>query len=117
MPEWDWSTPGPVPTVRPGDIRNAFKVLQPMRQSGKKGIFGFHTSPFEPGCNVAAALMRTDFLLLAVEQEELTKWLCVDNLPDAVFEVAATYPVTIRDDSSLDFEMGSYIAALNGVGR
>jgi hypothetical protein len=117
MPEWTWTTPGPVPTVKPGDIRNALTVLQPIRQ--KKGIFG--DPRLEAGCdpssNVAAVVMRTNFLLLALDQEELAKWRGTDTLPDTAFEVSATYPVTIRDDRSLDFEMGSYIAALNGVGR
>ena len=35
MADWDFG-PGAVPNVQPGDIRNALKVLQPIRQSGRK---------------------------------------------------------------------------------
>jgi hypothetical protein len=64
--------------------------------------------------NIAALVLRTNLLLFAVEQDELAKWRGTNILPDAAFEIAATYPVRIRDDRSIDLDMKSYIAALVG---
>ena len=113
MSVWNFS-PGPVPNVRPGDIRNALTVLQPIRQSGKKGIFGDPRlqAGCDPNSSLPAVVMRTTILLAALDQEVLAKWRELSPLPDKVFQVAATYPLTCREDKSYDFDMPSFIAAL-----
>ena len=55
--------------------------------------------------NISAACMRTSILLIALERGLLEG----DTLPDTVFQVAATYPLTVGDDMKLD--ISSFITA------
>jgi len=61
---------------------------------------------------MAAVVMRTNILLLALDQDVLAKWR--DATPDPVFAIVATYPITCREDKSFDFDMGSFITVLEG---
>jgi hypothetical protein len=60
--------------------------------------------------------MRTTILRVALDQGVLAKWREGDALRDIVFQVIAMYPITCRDDRSLDFDMNSFIAALEAPG-
>jgi hypothetical protein len=117
LTDWDFG-PGTVPTVQPGDIRNALKVLQPIRQSGRKGIFGDPRlrAGCDPSSNVPAVWMRTNLLLVALDQEVLAKWREPGTLLDRAFEVIAMYPITCRDDRTVDFDMDGFITALEASG-
>jgi hypothetical protein len=116
MPEWDFA--GPVPTVQPGDIRNALGVQQHRRESGQKGIFGNPRvrAGCDPSPEISAVITRTTILLIALDQGVLAKWREGDALRDIVFQVIATYPITCRDDRSLDFDMNSFITTLEASG-
>jgi hypothetical protein len=93
---------GPVPVVQPGDIRNAVAVLQPIRRSGKKGIFG--DPRLRDGCAPGSDL------------PSVAKLREADPLPDAVFQIVATYPITCGEDNTFDFDMPGFIAALEASG-
>jgi len=107
-----------VPNVQPGDIRNALEVLQPLRRRGQRGIVGDPRlrAGCDPSSDISAVLLRTNLLLVALDQEGLAKWREADTLPDTSFQTVATYPITCRDDMTIDFDMDGFIAALEASG-
>ena len=60
--------------------------------------------------------MRTNLLLVALDQEVLAKWREPGTLPDRAFEVVAMYPITCWDDRTVDFDMDGFITALGASG-
>jgi hypothetical protein len=114
LTEWSWGDPGAVPTVQPGDIRVAFEVLEPLKQRVPPGIVGVPglADRFDPSYKHSAVMMRTGILMTALEKGWLARpegerW-------DAVFEVAATYPLTFEEDKLLD--PSGFLAALGTAG-
>lgn len=111
--------PGPVPVVQPGDIRKALPVIKPLRgRSTPHGIFGAPHIAGDLGSNpnLPAIMFRTGFLLVALDQEDLATWREPDAIPDPVFTIAATYPVTHKEDGTFDLDMKDFVAALKAAG-
>jgi hypothetical protein len=116
LSEWD-SGPGVVPAVQPQDIRNALEILGPLKRLGITGIVGLKGRSLadccDPSSDISAVCMRTGVLLIILEKG-LSNWREGDTLPDAVFQVAATYPLTFGEDKNLN--INSFLTALGGQG-
>jgi hypothetical protein len=120
MPEWDFGI-GPVPTVGADDLRTALEAIIPFRRRDVKtaGIWGIANPRWvEPlrdsPCNIAAICMRASILAIALERAVLGKWREGDTFQNTVFQVAATYPWTVKANREMDFDFEGFIAALEG---
>jgi hypothetical protein len=114
---------GPIPTVQPGDIRIVLPLIHRARQMHQKddikGAIGFAPNAYtgvNPNSNLAAVWLRTTLFLSFIEKvEALAKWRKLDNIPDAVFAVVATYPITIQEGKDTKFNVNSFVAALQNA--
>ena len=106
--DWNFHTPGPVPPVQPDDIENALAVILPIRRQEPGPGVGIGTSLFaercDPSSNIAAVGMRAMVVEMALRAAMLDKWrLEGDRLDKRVYEVAATYPLTLEGLDLADF--------------
>ena len=106
--DWNFHTPGPVPPVQPDDIENALAVILPIRRQEPGPGAGICTSLFaercDPSSNIAAVGIRAMVVEVALQAGVLDKWrLEGDGLDRRVYEVAATYPLTLEGLDLADF--------------
>jgi hypothetical protein len=103
MDPFSWfSGRGPVAPVDPADLRSVWEMqhnaqrnapnLAPNQTAAISS--GLYQQACSPGADVAAVWYRVSMLqLLAGPSGLLTPWLHDDELPDAVFNLAATFPM------------------------
>lgn len=115
MPGWDFDT-GAVPMAQADDIRTALAVIIPIRRSNIKGIVGSRDPQWldllTSGRNMAGICTRATFVLIATEGGLLDKWREGDSFEDVVFQVAATFPLTIKENREMDFDFEGFVKAL-----
>ena len=110
--DWNFHTPGPVPPVQPDDIENALSVILPIRRQEPGPEVGICTTLYaercDPSSNVAAVGMRATLVEVALQAGLLDSWrLEIDRLDRRVYEVAATYPLTLEG-----LDLGDFVEAL-----
>lgn len=124
MSDWRPTSPGPAPTVAPGDLKAALATLLPITRSIRaskegEGAVGISDSLFkdvcQPGANLAAVSLRAVLLEMALETGALDRLRNGDELPDSVFEIAAAYPFIVRTQDP-SFEFGAFVQALQQTG-
>jgi len=89
-----------VTAVNPDDLRKVWTVMRdlesrtPAGQTGSLGS-GLYERACSPGANVVAVWYRASMLevLQMLPGSPLTPWSHGDNLDDAVFQIAATFPM------------------------
>ena len=114
---------GPIPPVQPGDIRIFLPALQRVKQLHEKGdskgaigVAPTALAGLDPNSNLPAVWLRTALFLNFIEKEEtLAKWRKLDNIPDAVFRVVATYPITVEEGKDTKFDVKGFVAALQNA--
>ena len=93
---------GPVPTVDPVDLRSVWEMgrqmknqLQPGLQSSSGVVIGaeFYERACSPGANVGAVWYRVSQISLLQMLGMLAPWIHEGVVADAVFKVAATFPM------------------------
>lgn len=98
---------GPIPTVNPGDLRGVWELMRETHAEflgnrepelgGQQPAIGICVSLLaqacSPGANVLAVWARSALLGILVHQGLLTSWQRGTQLDDAVFDVAATFPI------------------------
>ena len=98
---------GPIPTVNPGDLRGVWELVQETQAEslgnrepepgGQQPGIGIDVRLLgqvcSPEANVLAAWARSILLGILVHQGLLTSWQRGTQLDDAVFDVAATFPI------------------------
>jgi hypothetical protein len=103
--DWNFDTPGPVPTVKPNDVRVAWEVFAATRAERKEGWIGISATAFADRCdsasNIEAIAVRAMIVATELQMGALDKWRKDDGLDDRVFEVAATCSIT-RSADGLD---------------
>ncbi len=93
----------PIPTVTPGDLRGVCELVHEARaeSGGQQPAISIDikllTQVSGPGADVLAVWVRSVLLYSLVEQGRLTSWRCGTQLADAVFDVAATFPIPRSD--------------------
>jgi len=100
-----WSAPGhEVAAVNPDDLRNVwrlFRDVQAHTPAGQSGSIdgGMYKSVCSPEANVMAVWYRASMLgmLQMLPESPLTPWTHDGKLDDAVFQVAATFPMKKMD--------------------
>ena len=100
--EWSLDTPGPVPTVKPNDVKVAWAVFAATRAEASQGAVGISTKLFaercDPASDIGAVGVRAMIVATALQMGALEKWRKGDGLDDRVFEVAATCSITRTAD-------------------
>ena len=112
MSDWNFHTPGLVPPVQPDDIENALAAILPIRRQEPGPGVGISTTLYadscDPSSNVAAVGTRAMLVAVALKAGLLDKWrLEGDRLDRRVFEVAATYPLTLEG-----LDLGDFVEAI-----
>jgi hypothetical protein len=103
---------GWVATVDPVDLRSAWNMVRSFQplipdQQGSISI-KFYERACSPGADVMAVWHRLSRLQLLCQQGHLSAWLRDDEPVEAVFQVAATFPMpkmepgVVRQGPSLD---------------
>jgi hypothetical protein len=101
------TTGGPIPTVNPGDLRGVWELMRETSAEflrnrepelgGQQPAIGICTSLLARVCspegNVLAVWARSALLWTLVHQGLLTAWQRGTQLDDAVFDVAAAFPI------------------------
>lgn len=89
-----------VTAVNSGDLRNVWKMMRDLEArtpAGQTGSLssGLYKSACSPGANVVAVWYRASMLevLQMLPGKPLTPWSREGELDDAVFKVAATFPM------------------------
>lgn len=77
----------PIPAVDPEDVKRVWKLIPPWRPGNDQ------QSACSPGADVSAVTLRTNMIDTLNTHELLTPWKHGEELDDAVFRVAATFPV------------------------
>jgi hypothetical protein len=103
LSEWTFHTPGPVPTVKPNDVKVAWEVFAATGpERTQEGAVGISTKLFADRCDpfseVMAVGVRAMIVEAALQAGALDKWRKNDGLDDTVFEVAATCLITRTAD-------------------
>ncbi len=103
---------GPIPTVNPGDLRGVWELMSKIRaeflgnRQPEPGLIGIDISLLAQACSPEANLLalwaRGALLGILVDQGLLTSWQDGTQLDDAVFEVAATFPIPGLDRFDAD---------------
>jgi len=89
-----------VAAVNPDDLRNVWTMMRDLEAhtlAGQSGSIssGLYESACSPGANVVAVWYRASILgvLQMLPGNPLTPWSHEDELDDAVFQIAATFPM------------------------
>src|SRR6266478_8541295 len=89
-----------VAAVNPNDLRNVWTMMRDLQahaQAGQSGSIssGLYESACSPGANVVAVWYRASILgvLQMLPGNPLTPWSHGGELDDAVFQIAATFPM------------------------
>ena len=102
-PEWSLDTPGPVPAVKPNDVKVAWEVFAATRaERTSQGLVGLSARLFadrcDPTSDIGAIGVRAMIVATALQMGALEKWRKGDGLDDRVFEVAPTCSITRTAD-------------------
>jgi len=95
---WE-SQEGDVPGVNPADLRKVWQLFSDVqaRNLGQSGSIGnsVYASVCSPGADVMAVWYRTSMVALMTKMmpELLAQWTHDGQFDDAVFQVAATFPM------------------------
>ena len=112
---WE-SQEGDAPAVNPDDLKKVWQFCGDFeaRNPGQCGSIGstVYQSVCSPGADVASVWYRASMLWVLKEMmpEQLAYWTHDGHLDDAVFEVAATFPMqkmktsVVREGSPFDVE-------------
>lgn len=98
---------GPIPAVNPADLRGVWERIHEMntellenrdpKPGGQQTAIGIDASLLAQACNpeanVLAVWARSSLLGILVDQGLLISWQRGTQLDDAVFDVAATFPI------------------------
>jgi hypothetical protein len=98
---------GPIPSVNPGDLRGVWELMHETHAeflrnaepelAGQQTAIGIDVRLLarvcNPEANVLAVWARSAMLGILVHQGLLTSWQRGTQLDDAVFDVAATFPI------------------------
>ena len=108
--KWEFPAEGPVPTVKPNDVKVAWEVFAAARPHQiQEGTVGISPAVFADSCdhasNVAAVGIRAMIVEAALQAGALDRWGKDDGLDDRVFEVAATCSITRTADG---FDIGDF---------
>jgi hypothetical protein len=120
-----FSDQGPVAAVDPGDLRSVWEMQRDFQrnapnhapnQTGSIDI-SLYQRACSPGAEVGAVWYRVSMLqLLAGPIGLLTPWLHDGELPDAVFKLAATFPMNKLSvgevNQGLPFDVQGFIKQL-----
>ena len=89
-----------VAAVNPDDLRNIWTMMRGLEAHAQAGQSesisgGLYESACSPGANVVAVWYRASILgvLQTLPGNPLTPWSREDELDDAVFQIAATFPM------------------------
>ena len=88
-----------VATVNPNDLRNVWTMMHDLEARALAGSGSISSALYEsvcsPGANVVAVWYRASILgvLQTLPGNPLTPWSHEDELDDAVFQIAATFPM------------------------
>ena len=89
-----------VAAVNPNDLRNVWTMMRDLQARAQAGqsesiSSGLYESACSPGANVLAVWYRAFILevLQTLPGNPLTPWSQGDELDDAVFQIAATFPM------------------------
>jgi len=101
--DWKFDTLGPVPTVKPNDVKVAWEVFAAtMAERTQEGAVGISTKLFadrcDPASDIGAIGVRAMIVATALKMGALDEWRKNDGLDDRVFEVAATCLITRTAD-------------------
>ena len=112
--EWTFHTLGPVPAVKPNDVKVAWEVFASVRpHHTSEGAVGVSTTLFadrcDPASDVRAVGVRAMIVEAALHAGVLDKWRKDDTLDETVFEVAATCSITLTADG---FDLRDFNEAL-----
>ena len=88
---------GPIPPVDPADLRSVWEMLREVqaRRPGEHIIIGdeIYKRACSPGANVEAVWFRSSLIGMLDMLGMLRPWIHEGVVADAVFKVAATFPV------------------------
>jgi hypothetical protein len=114
---------GDVPAVKPDDLKSVWRLFGDMnaRNPGQSGAAGdsVYKSVCSPGADALSVWYRASMLALAIKMRPdlLAPWIRDDQPDNAVFEVAATFPMEkmrtgiVRE--GLPFDVEEFVAATN----
>jgi hypothetical protein len=111
---WEQQT-GDVPAVKPDDLKSVWRLFGGQSRSTGENVY---KSVCSPGADVRSVWYRASMLTLTIKMNPdlLARW--IDGQPDdAVFEVAATFPMEkmqigiVRQE--LPFDVDKFVAATN----
>ena len=116
---WEQQT-GDVPAVKPDDLKSVWRLFGDMkaRDSGAAGD-SVYKSVCSPGADALSVWYRASVLALIIKMRSdlLAPWICEGQPDNAVFEVAATFPMEkmrtgiVRE--GLPFDVDKFVAATN----
>jgi hypothetical protein len=116
----------PIQTVNPGDLRSVWELMHEtrgkirgeprVRLGGPQPTIGIDVKLLarvcSPEANVLAVWARSALLGILVQQGLLTSWQRGTQLDDAVFNVAAAFPITALDQ----FDPDAFLQQLSSRG-
>jgi hypothetical protein len=112
---------GDVPAVKPDDLKNVWRLFGDMkaRNAGAAGD-GVYKSFCSPGADALSVWNRTSMLALTIKMRPdlLAPWIRDGQPDDAVFEVAATFPMEkmrtgiVRE--GLPFDVEEFVKRIGG---
>jgi hypothetical protein len=94
-----WESQGNVPVVNPDDLKKVSQLFSDFqaRNSGQCGSIGdsVYKTVCSPGANVVSVWYRASMLWMSkqMQPELLAQWTHDGQFDDAVFDVAATFPM------------------------
>lgn len=109
---WE-SQEGGVPAVNPGDLRNVCKLFGDVEARAPGRCAAIGNSVYERVCSPGADVMSVWYrawVLKEMMPEQLASWRHDGQFDDAVFEVAATFPMqkmktgVVREGPPFDVE-------------
>ena len=117
---------GPIQTVNPGDLRGVWELMHETRAKfvgnreaelgGPQPTIGVDVKLLArvcgPEANVLAVWARSALLGILVQQGLLTSWQRGTQLDDAVFNLAAAFPITALDQ----FDPDAFLQQLSSRG-
>lgn len=87
---------GPIPPVDPADLRSVWQMQRELqaRVPGQQiGIIADYNRACSPGANIDAVWFRVSMIRMLEMLGLLGRWIQDGVLADAVFKVAATFPM------------------------